>query len=94
MSRGKYSPTVYYRKSPEEGYIYNAKGEIPPSTWADGEYSTEIHFVDYDSEGFDRYGYSAYDSEGNYVDIGRGVDRNGCTENDYLCMSAEEFDNL
>ena len=51
-------------------------------------------FTNYDDGGYDSYGYSAFDWEGNYVGIGGGVDRNGYTENEYLCMSDEQWDNL
>ena len=92
MPKGKYSPTVYRMNFAHTSFDYNAKGEIPPSTWGDGEYDEEIHFADYDECGFDSYGYSAYDANGRYVGIGMGVDRNGITEQEYSCMSDEEFD--
>ncbi len=91
MAKGKYNPTMYTRDMCVE-YIYNAKGEITPATWADSECSEEIHFGDYDSEGFDSYGYSAYDADGKFVGLGRGVDRNGITEDQYSCMSDEEYE--
>lgn len=89
MSQGKYSPTMFGKDFSKLSFEYNAKGEIPPSTW--DVYNEEIHFGNYDKDGFDSYGYSAYDHDGNYVGICEGVDRNGCTEMEYLCMSAEEF---
>ena len=95
MGKGKYSPTVLRKgfgwgsEDYENIYIYNAKGEIPPDTWE--SYDVEIHFPHYDKDGFDSYGYSAYDKSGVYVDIGMGVDRNGYTEYDYMKMSDEEF---
>lgn len=49
-------------------------------------------FPHYDHEGFDSYGYSAFNSEGKYVGIGQGIDRNGFSENDYLAMSDDEFE--
>jgi len=39
-------------------------------------------FGNYNDEGFDWYGYSAFDLDGNYV--GNGIDRYGYTESDYL----------
>jgi hypothetical protein len=92
MSKGKYSPTVlktasYY----EQNFIYNAKGEIPPDTWE--RFNPETHFGNYDKEGYDSYGYSAYDKDGKYVGVGEGVDRNGYTETDYLLMTDDEYYN-
>jgi hypothetical protein len=46
----------------------------------------------HDSEGFDGYGYSAFDGEGEYVGIGVGIDRAGYTEMDYLAMDSADFD--
>lgn len=85
MSRGKYSPAT----STNTDFRYNCYGELPPETWA--EYDEKIHFGNYDSEGFDSYGYSAFYSDGSYAGVGSGVDRNGITEYEYLCMSEEEF---
>lgn len=91
MSKGKYSPTVYSMPDRDfNQFIYNAKGEIPPTTRE--EYDVEIHFGNYDSEGFDSYGYSAYDSDGKYVGIGNGIDRKGYTEWDYLVMTDEQYE--
>jgi hypothetical protein len=96
MSQGKYSPTAYYDKTVRE-FIYNAKGEVP-APWntevaASGvKYDEETMFGDYDSEGFDGYGYSAYDEDGTFVGLGQGVDRIGYTEHEYLCMSADDFE--
>ena len=44
-------------------------------------------YGNYDPEGFDMYGYSAFDEDGNYVGSGSGVDRAGYTEDDYLMDS-------
>lgn len=95
MSRGKYSPN--YPKGKE--FIYNCYGEVP-AEWsmevADSGvvYDEKTMFDNYDDEGFDRYGYSAFDSDGNYVGIGSGVDRNGCTEMEYMCMSDDEWESF
>lgn len=98
MSRGKYSPTLYspnLLERTEKDYIYNAKGEIPPNPTEAGLYDPEIHFGNYDEDGFDSYGYSAYNAKGEYVGVGGdGVDRNGYTEFDYLLMTDNEFYNL
>lgn len=94
MSRGKYSPTLTGKLLNRDysEFKFNAKGEIPPSTW-DGEvYNQEICFADYDSEGFDAYGYSAYLADGSYVGCDGGVDRNGITESQYLDMTDDEFE--
>jgi hypothetical protein len=44
---------------------------------------------DYDNEGFDSYGYSAFDVDGNFVGHGKGIDRYGYTELDYLTDSTD-----
>lgn len=91
MGQGKYSPVCPHANTNYD-YHFNAKGEIPPSydhkvdTW-----NEEIHFGDYDSDGYDRYGYSAYDANKRFVGTGNGIDRLGNTEMDYMSMSAEEF---
>jgi hypothetical protein len=41
-------------------------------------------FGNYDEEGYDMYGYSAFDANGVYVQD--GVDRAGYTEMDYLTL--------
>ncbi len=100
MSRGKYSPNLPRGKE----FIYNCYGKAPVE-WskeliADAEaaydetYDEKTMLDNYDDEGYDRYGYSAFDSDGNYAGIGDGVDRNGYTEMEYLCMSSEEFENF
>lgn len=92
MSKGKYSPSLTRKMiDGESAYIYNADGQIPPSVTPDLKYDTRRDFPNYDQEGYDSYGYSAFDSDGNYVGIGDGVDRWGYTEMDYLLMSDEEF---
>lgn len=90
MTRGKYSPTVFGNKF-NGPYIYNAKGENSTG-WDDSDYSEELHFANYDIDGFDSYGYSAYDADGNYVGICGGVDRNGYTEDDYLFMNDDQWE--
>ena len=92
MSKGKYSPTAY-SVNPAD-YVYNALGETPVEWNREKDYDPETMSDCYDSEGFDWYGYSAYDAAGKYVGSCYGIDRNGYTENDYLCMSDEEFDKI
>lgn len=88
--KGKYSPTVYGSRF-DGPYDRNARGEVP-APWDGENYDEETMFGNYDEQGFDSYGYSAYDAAGNYVGVGGyGVDRNGLTEFDYLVMSDEEF---
>ena len=91
MSRGKYSPSL---TSMHTGpYTFNCYGE-EPVVWAHaaGEaFDEKTMFGDYDCEGFDSYGYSAFDADGNYC-FGGGVDRNGLTELQYLSMTDEEFE--
>lgn len=99
MSKGKYSPTVYHMKqdrTPVE-YDRNCYGQIP-AEWSKEVadrgvvYDEKTMFANYDSEGYDSYGYSAFDRDGVYAGIGNGVDRRGFTEHDYLAMSDEEFE--
>lgn len=96
MSKGKYSPALT-RKDVDRAYAdycYNADRQIPPETWADGEYDTRLHFGNYDEDGYDSYGYSAFDADGNYIGPGEGIDRWGYTEMDYLNMSDDEFESI
>ena len=51
-------------------------------------------FANYDDEGFDSYGYSAFDRFGTYSGIGGGVDRNGYTEYEYLFMTDEKWEDV
>ena len=91
MSQGKYSPRCPHANKGYD-FKYNAKREIPPSyTPGVDTHDEEIHFANYDEEGFDSYGYSAYYADGTYAGIGSGIDRLGYTESDYLSMSFGEF---
>jgi len=98
MSKGKYSPSLTCQQTSRSyrDYCYNADKQIPP-VWTlemkeRGEiYNTRLYFADYDADGYDSYGYSAFDADGNYVGIGGGIDRWGYTEDDYLWMSDEQF---
>lgn len=95
MSYGKYSPVLIHRPDDYE-YKYNCYGKIP-DPWtkemidAGMEFDSKTMFGDYDEEGFDRYGYSAFDREGNFVGHGSGVDKDGYTEHDYLSMGPETY---
>jgi hypothetical protein len=92
MSRGKYSPNL--PNLGEDSFVFNADGQVP-APWKGGdEYDQRTMFAQYDSEGFDRYGYSAFDADGTFVGTGNGVDRNGYTEYEYLTMSDEQWFNL
>lgn len=82
MSTGKYSPICPHANKGYE-FKYNCFGEIP-AEWSKENYDEKTMFGDYDAEGFDSYGYSAFDIDGNYVGIGEGIDRCGNTEMDYL----------
>ena len=91
MSKGKYSPV---RPNADKGmdiYVYNARKEIPPEYIAGTHFDEELHMANYDAEGFDSYGYSGYDIDGQYVGMGNGIDRLGYTEMDYL-MADDEID--
>jgi hypothetical protein len=95
MSQGKYSPSCPHANKGYD-FKYNCYKQIA-APWtheiaASGVvYDEKTMFGNYDEEGFDRYGYSAFDADGNYAGIGSGIDRLGYTENDYLCMSEEDF---
>lgn len=95
MSKGKYSPIVYGRNHAHTDFEYNARGEKVEWKKDSGvPYNEELHFNDYDQEGYDSYGYSAYLEDGTFVGHGQGVDRNGYTELDYLAMSDDEYNNM
>lgn len=96
MAIGKYSPIYpHSNKSGEDIFKFNCYGEVP-AEWnqavADSgvEYDQKTMFGGYDDEGFDMYGYSAFDKTGKYVGIGEGIDRAGYTELDYLTDSVED----
>lgn len=80
MSFGKYSPYCVG----DGPFDRNAYGNIPPERKKGDLYDEKIHFANYDKEGYDSYGYSAFDAEGQYIAIGRGVDRAGVTEDEYM----------
>ena len=94
MGKGKYSPSVYGKDFGP--YEFNCFGD-QPAPWP-GEpgtvYDEKTMFANYDKQGFDSYGYSAFNEDGQYVGVGRGVDRNGYTENEYLSMDDDEYDSF
>lgn len=91
MSRGKYSPA--WVDGMEQ--LYNVYGDIPPEYVVGRDvFDEKLHMAEYDRDGYDRYGYSGFDCNGNYVGCGNGVDRNGYTEMDYLTMSEEEWERV
>ena len=90
MSTGKYSPICPHAGEPGwDAYKFNCYGETP-AEWSKEiaetgvEYDQKTMFDIYDDEGFDSYGYSAFDAHGTYLGIGSGIDRYGYTEMDYL----------
>jgi hypothetical protein len=91
MSRGKYSPICPHARDDNYKYEFNCYGNTP-EPWAgrDNEpgrtFDTKTMIGYYDSEGYDSYGYSSFDSDGNYVGNQAGIDRAGYTENDYLTL--------
>lgn len=93
MSRGKYSPWCYDNNQADTEYKFNCYGETPVE-WNKENYDEKLMFDNYDSEGFDSYGYSAFEEDGTYAGAGSGIDRYGYTENDYLCMSDDKFDDV
>lgn len=93
MGTGKYSPLCpHAHEEGWEAYRFNCYGEKPVE-WskelADSGvvYDQKTMYDYYDDEGFDSYGYSAFDSDGDYIGIGDGIDRYGYTEIDYLIDS-------
>jgi len=95
MSKGKYSPSLtrgMISSWDANTFIYNADRQLPPETWEEGGYNSRLHLAHYDKEGYDSYGYSAFDDDGNYIGIGEGIDRWGYTEWDYLAMTDSEFE--
>jgi hypothetical protein len=96
MSTGKYSPLCPHNDEEAwEVFKYNSYGEIP-AEWNDEvsnsgvKFDEKTMFINYDDEGFDWYGYSAFDIDGNYVGLGKGIDRYGYTEMDYLIDAAND----
>jgi len=88
MSTGKYSPLCPHANEPGwDVYKFNSYGEIPVE-FDSSAYDPKTMFDNYDDEGFDSYGYSAFDIDGNYVGHGNGIDRYGYTEMDYLMDAA------
>jgi len=89
MSRGKYSVLAYKHWPDGYEYKFNCYGK-EPEPWtkemkdAGLVFDSKTMFADYDEEGYDRYGYSAFDLDGNFVGHGMGVDRESWTEMDYL----------
>jgi hypothetical protein len=84
MSRGKYSPNCPNANLGLEHFQYNCYGQVP-TPWSN-DYDEKTMYGDYDDEGYDSYGYSAFDAEGLYVGSGHGVDRDGYTEEEYLTL--------
>jgi len=101
MSKGKYSPSLTSADAnrPYTAYCYNADRQIPPE-WnleikeRGNIYDERTHSGNYDENGYDSYGYSAFLKNGTFIGLGRGIDRWGYTEDDYLCMSDSEFDDI
>jgi len=95
MGVGKYSPILPHANTGYD-YRYNCYGK-EPAPWsseleaAGVEYDAKTMFGDYDSEGYDSYGYSCFDADGQYVGLGYGVDRAGMTEDDYAAEHLEEL---
>ena len=89
MSRGKYSVLAFKKWPDDYEFKYNAYGN-EPEPWNDKikqsgvEYNSLTMFPDYDENGYDSYGYSAFDITGKFVGHGEGIDRAGWTETDYL----------
>lgn len=101
MSNGKYSPSLTRAHCDRgyDAYCYNADKQLPPE-WtlemrdAGMKFDARLYMGCYDDEGYDSYGYSAFDADGNYVGEQNGVDRWGYTEMEYLSMSDDEFESI
>lgn len=92
MGQGKYSPNLPTSGEDFSYFNRNCYGQLPPEyDHSAGEYDEKLHYDDYDPEGYDHYGYSAFDESDNYVGPGNGVDRNGVTEFRYMMMSEDEY---
>lgn len=93
--RGKYSPAMTREmlKRGPEAYVYNANGEVAPEYDRSQQYDERVHNGSYDINGFDSYGYSAFNEHGEYVGEGNGIDMVGYTEMDYMNMTDQEFEN-
>jgi hypothetical protein len=91
MSRGKYSPNLPTHMMSSAEFKYNCYGKLP-EPWGQEQFDTGVEYNDltmfdnYDADGYDSYGYSAFDLDGNFVGHGDGVDRDGWTEMDYLTL--------
>ena len=79
MSIGKYSPII----NKNFVYEYNVYGNVPASIVDDFSYNEALNSSECDHEGFDSYGYSAFNADGDFVGIGNGVDRIGNTQEEY-----------
>jgi hypothetical protein len=97
MSKGKYSPFLTREmidKSDPDQFVYNALGAVAPDYTVGDPYDVKVHFGNYDAEGFDTYGYSAWYEDGTYAGLGEGIDRGGYTEDQYMAMTDDEFNDL
>lgn len=91
MSRGKYSVLAYKEWPKGYEFKYNCYGK-EPEPWtkemidAGMTFNDKTMFGNYDEEGYDSYGYSAFDEDGEFVGHGDGIDRACYTEHDYLTL--------
>ena len=92
MAQGKYSPCYIHDKE----YKYNCYGQ-EPAPWTEEIAKSGVKYDDktmgpwFDDEGFDSYGYSSFDADGNYAGNGFGVDRLGYTEDEYYLMDENQW---
>ena len=92
MSQGKYSPRCPHAGDVNYEYIYNSLGDVPHDyDHTKDDFDSKLHFGNYDDEGYDEYGYSAWDGNGDFVGAGNGVDRLGYTEMEYMDMDYDHF---
>lgn len=90
MSRGKYS-LAYKDWGNDYEHKYNCYGQLPEPWTAEmrangATFNIATMMCGYDEEGYDYYGYSAFDRDGQFVSHGSGVDREGWTEFQYLTL--------
>jgi hypothetical protein len=95
MGVGKYSPNLPNRDKGHEFFKYNCLGNEPEEWNMDilesglVKYNPKTMLIGYDDEGYDSYGYCAFNEWGEYQGHGQGIDRNGYTEDDYMTGEAE-----
>lgn len=96
VGAGKYSPNRPYGGT-DYDYKYTCFGKLPLDWSSEIEatgvvFDSKTMFGNYDQDGFDIYGYSAFDENGKFVGHGEGVDRDSKTESDYFTEYMNSID--